>query len=507
MPRSPLPSPRVLIIGAGPAGLTAAYELGKKGVSATILEKDPVVGGLARTGTYRGNSYDIGGHRFFTKLAVVERMWREVLGDDLLMCQRLSRVYYNSHFFRYPIDPWDALSGLGFFEAMRCVASYLRAAVWKKNPEPDLETWICNRFGRRLFEIFFKTYTEKVWGMRCSEIQAAWAAQRIRGLSLSSLLKNALRRARNSRGGETPKTLIEQFAYPRLGPGMMWTRTRELVEEQGSRILLSCPVERIHWRPGAVCAVEGRGETFPADEFISTMPIRELIGKLEPAAPVEVARAANRLRYRDFLTAVLILKGKSPFPDNWIYIHDPEVKAGRIQNYGNWSPDMVAGEDTTCLGMEYFCFEDGDLWNAPDAEILKLAEREVKQLGLAGRCEVFDGVVVRMPKAYPIYDDGYLESLRVIREFLESIPNLQLVGRNGMHRYNNQDHSMLTGMLAARNILGARYDLWEISSNEDYLEDGFALTEEELEEFAASQPLVPAACVPIATSAERRVRV
>lgn len=469
----------VVILGAGPAGLTAAYELARRGVRPLVLEKDAVAGGLARTVEYKGYLFDIGGHRFFTKVSLVERMWREVLAGDFLTRSRLSRIYYRGKFFHYPLEPWNALRGLGLPESLRCGLSYLKARLAPERPEDDLEAWVSNRFGRRLFEIFFKTYTEKVWGIPCRQLRAEWAAQRIRGLSLTSLVLNALR-PRPPDKQKAIKTLIHEFQYPRRGPGMMWDRTREMVEAQGGCVVFQAPVERIHWAPGGVTAVEAGGRLWRGEHFISSIAIRDLIRALEPAPPEYLRAAADDFHYRDFLTVALIVKGRDLFPDNWIYVHEPEVQVGRIQNYSNWSPEMTPDPDSTCLGMEYFCFEGDRLWNAPDGELLALARREIARLGLADPERVTDGAVVRMAKAYPVYDSTYLRGLDATRRFLESVPNLQLVGRNGMHRYNNQDHSMLTAMLAARNILGGRFDLWMVNVEGDYLEEGAAITEQEI---------------------------
>jgi protoporphyrinogen oxidase len=471
----------VAVIGAGPAGLTAAYELSRHQIPCTVLEAESVVGGIARTDEYKGYLFDMGGHRFFTKVTLVEEMWKEVLGSDFLTRPRLSRIYYKSKFFYYPLQPANALFGLGLLEAVRCGCSYVAASLFPRKPEDNLETWVSNRFGRRLFEIFFKSYTEKVWGIPCREIGAEWAAQRIKGLSLTSLVWNALRPNANHDRQAAIKTLIHEFQYPRRGPGMMWSRTREIVESRGCRVILQAPVERLRWEPGRVNSVLAGGNWYEADHFISTMPIRDLVERLDPKPPVPLLQAAGALRYRDFLTVALIVKGKSLFPDNWIYIHDPNVRVGRIQNYKNWSPEMVPDPQNSCLGLEYFCSEGDDVWTMSERDLLALARREIALLGLAPKESVIDGTVVRVRKAYPVYDGGYQQALAAVREFLETVPNLQLVGRNGMHRYNNQDHSMLTAILAVRNILGARHDLWSVNVDSEYHEEGkVTFTEEEL---------------------------
>jgi protoporphyrinogen oxidase len=478
----------VVIMGAGPAGLTAAYELSKHDVRSVVLEANSMVGGIACTAEYKGYLFDMGGHRFFTKVGMVDKMWHEVLGDDFIRRPRLSRIFYNDKFFHYPLEPRNALFGLGLVEAIRCGLSYLKACLLPEKPENNFETWVSNRFGKRLYSIFFKAYTEKVWGIPCREIGAEWAAQRIRGLSLLSVVWNALR---PKPAKQKIKTLIHEFSYPRKGPGMMWQKTRDIVEQRGSEVKLRTPVEKILWKPGKVEAVIAGGKTYRGEHFVSSIAIRDLVKSLDPAPPDSVLHAADDFHYRDFLTVALIIRGKNLFPDNWIYIHDPKVKVGRIQNYNNWSPEMVPDPNMTCLGLEYFCSIGDDLWTCPDSELIELAKREIAALGLAAGGTIVDGTVVRVPKAYPVYDDTYKRGLEAIRKFLELVPNLQLVGRNGMHRYNNQDHSMLTAMLAARNILGARYDLWQINVDEEYHEEGGELTEQEILAMERSQPLVP----------------
>jgi len=478
---------RVVILGAGPAGLTAAYELSNLGLGCVVLEQDALVGGLARTVEHKGFRLDIGGHRFYTKVSLVQQVWHDVLGDDLLTRKRLSRIYYKSRFFQYPLEPFDALGGLGLIEAFRCGLSFVRSRLFPTLPECNFETWVSNRFGRRLFETFFKSYTEKVWGMDCREIAAEWAAQRIQGLSLWSLLRDAVFR----RSDKQIKTLIKEFQYPRLGPGMLWSRMREIVEQRGVPVILNAPVESVQWQAGKVVSVQAGGKTYHGTQFISSIPIRELIEKLDPAAQPVLLAAAGKFHYRDFILVALMVRGRNLFPDNWIYVHDPSVTAGRVQNYGNWSPEMTPNPNLTCLGVEYFCNMSDAIWKAADEDLISLAKREMVQLGLVHGQDVVDGVVVRMPKAYPVYDRGYQDGLAAVREFLAKVPNLQLVGRNGMHRYNNQDHSMLTAILAARNVAGARFDLWNLSVDKDYLEAGAEITNEELASLEQDQPLVP----------------
>jgi protoporphyrinogen oxidase len=462
----------VVIIGGGPAGLTAAHELSNHNVPAVVVEADSTVGGLSRTVNYKGYLFDIGGHRFFTKWDEVSQLWREILKDDFLERPRLSRIYYRGKFFYYPLRARNALFGLGPLETIRIVFSYLRSRLLYYHKEQNLEQWVSNRFGRRLYEIFFKTYTEKVWGVPCTEIRAEWAAQRIRGLSLTTAVRNALFKEKTPK----VKTLIDNFQYPRRGPGQMWETLADHLRDRGCQVLMERPVTRICHDGKRVTQLETRGpkglERFPATDFISSMPIRELINALDPPPPEEVRRAANRLRYRDFLIVSLIVNRKDVMPDNWIYVHESSVRVGRIQNFKNWSPSMVPDPNKTCLGMEYFVFENDDLWSCSDPDLIELAKREIQKLGLARAGEIEDGAVVRMPKAYPMYDNGWVKQVETIRGYLEStLPNLQLVGRNGMHKYNNQDHSMMTALYAARNILGANHDLWAVNTEPEYHEE------------------------------------
>ncbi|MEM1116156.1 MAG: NAD(P)/FAD-dependent oxidoreductase [Bacteroidota bacterium] len=499
--------PHVVVIGGGPAGLTASYELCRLGVGNTVLEKDSVVGGISRTARYKGYHFDIGGHRFFTKVGVVDEFWHEVLpAEDFLTCSRLSRIYYDKTFFFYPLKAGNALFGLGLGNSILIGLSYLRARLFPTRDERSFEDWVSNRFGRRLYHTFFKTYTEKVWGIPCDEISADWAAQRIKGLSLTSALKNAIfQQSTTKQAAEAGskdaviKTLIDQFEYPKQGPGMMWETVRDKVKAQGVEVAMHANADRLVMENGRIVAVEadtpdGR-RTFEGTEFISTMPIRELVHALSPPPPAHILKAADALKYRDFLTVALVVDDPDLFPDNWIYIHDPEVKVGRIQNFKNWSPHMVPDASKTCLGLEYFCNEGDGLWTMDDADLVALGRAEVDRLGLANAADVIDGAVVRMPKAYPVYDGAYKEALATLQAYFDAIPNLQLVGRNGMHRYNNQDHSMLTAMLAVQNINGASYDLWKVNDDDHYHEEVGAdeadVYTRELAQMNATQPRVP----------------
>ena len=461
---------RVVVIGAGPASLTAAYELTKHGRPPVVLEEGALVGGLARTESHHGFRFDLGGHRFFTKSMPVFALWQEVLGDDFLRRPRLSRIYYDGKFFTYPLTPANALRGLGFVSTVRVLASWLRWRLVPHRPETTFEHWVTNRFGRYLFKTFFEAYTEKVWGVACSELKAEWAAQRIQDLSLARAAVNMFVRPRR-----TVKTLIDEFHYPRLGPGMMWEAMRAAAVRGGAAVETDAEVVTVRRDGMRVLGVEvrrrGAREVVPASHVISSMPLTTLVARLDPPAPEPVRRAAAALRYRDFLVVCLIVDRADLFPDNWIYVHEPGVRVSRIQNFKNWSPDMVPDAAKTSLGLEYFCTAGDDLWTASDVELVALARREVEAIGLAPAAAVLEGCVRRVPKAYPIYDRTYADHLGVVRAFVDGFANLQTIGRNGLHRYDNQDHAMMTGMLAARNVAtGASHDVWAVNTDAEYHE-------------------------------------
>lgn len=463
----------VLIIGAGPAGLTAAYELTKRGQKVVIVEKDSVVGGISRTVKYKGYHFDIGGHRFFTKVDRVNEMWHEVLGDDFIKRPRLSHIYYKGKFFSYPIKPFDVVRKLGLWESFLAGLSFLKAKVIKRPQEKSFEDYIVNNFGERLYRTFFKSYTEKVWGIPCTDIKAEWAAQRIKGLSLGSLVKTMLIGNR----GNAIKSLIEEFWYPKYGPGQMWEKTLVLVEATGfATVHMNSTVRTLRHKGGVMYEadlVTPAGErTIAVSAVISTIPIAELFDLVQPAVSTEAAKAAQSLNYRDFISIALMVKGENLFPDNWIYVHEPDVMVGRIQNFNNWSPYLTPQGGTTCLGLEYFCFTSDPIWSTPDEELLRMAAWELEHIGLAHQGDVVDGAVVRVEKTYPVYDDAYESAMPAIREEFAQFRNLFPVGRNGMHRYNNQDHAMLTAMLASENILdGAGHDLWSVNVERVYHEE------------------------------------
>lgn len=463
------------IIGAGPAGLTAAYELSKAGKKVEIFEKDPqYVGGISRTETYKNFHFDIGGHRFFSKSQEVEDFWTEILGDEMLERPRSSRIFYNNKFYSYPLVAMEALSNLGIFQSTLCVLSFMYYKVFPiKNPK-NFEEWVTNQFGKRLFLIFFKTYTEKVWGISCDKISADWAAQRIKGLSLWSAIYNSLFKSKKNKS-QTIKTLIDSFRYPKTGPGRMWEVCAEKIQQMNGVLKMNTGIKTIQKEKDSYYLISESNEKFgPYSHIISTAPLRELVNSLEPKVDKATLNSANSLSYRDFLTVILICKDKDAFHDNWIYVHDPTVQVGRIQNFKSWSPYMVPSPEMACYGLEYFCFEGNDLWNTKDEDLIKLGIQEMSKIGLLNKENYVDGYVVRQPKAYPVYDDDYKLHIKNVREGIKDFTGLYMVGRNGMHKYNNQDHSMMTAMLAANNIIAGKelYDVWNVNEDAEYHEGG-----------------------------------
>jgi protoporphyrinogen oxidase len=469
-------TPHVVIIGAGPAGLTAAYELVERyGITSTILESDSVVGGISRTVERDGWRFDIGGHRFFTKVKEVESLWHEILPDeDFMLRPRMSRIYYNGKYYDYPLKASNALKNLGLWEATLCVMSYAWARVNPPKDQSTLEGWIVSRFGWRLYKHFFKTYNEKLWGVPVNKLPADFAAQRIKNLSLWNAVVNSLLPKKNQKA---ITSLIEEFQYPKHGPGMMWERARDLVEAKGCKVLMNTRVVGVRRENGKAVAVVGQTKDgtrteYPCSHVISSMPLSQLVMAMQPPASESAAKAASDLRYRDFLTVALVVPEQYSFPDNWIYVHSKDVQVGRIQNFGSWSPYMVK-EGRTCLGLEFFVFEGDETWNKPDAELIEQGKRELGILNLVDPSKVEAGYVVRMPKAYPFYDEFYKANVARIMEWMKrDASNVFPVGRNGMHRYNNQDHSMYTAMLTAENIaLGTQHDVWSVNVEEEYHEE------------------------------------
>ncbi len=474
----------VAIIGAGPAGLTAAYLLSKQGFSVTVIEKDAVyVGGISRTVEHKGFRFDIGGHRFFSKSQEVVALWNEILPDDFIQRPRMSRIYYEGKFYSYPLRAFEALGNLGIIRSSLCMASFGWAKLFPKKDVKSFEDWTINQFGHKLYSIFFKTYTEKVWGMPCDEMSADWAAQRIKGLSLGAAVIDGLKRSlglnKKPNDGMETKTLLETFRYPRQGPGMMWNAARDKVVAMGNGVVMDTSLKQLRfddvtqrWNMQTVTGTGAVGN-INAAHVISSAPMRELAGRIYPL-PATLPSAMN-LNYRDFLTVALMIKSDDLFPDNWIYIHDDKVKVGRVQNFRSWSPEMVPDPELACVGLEYFCFEGDGLWSMSDDDLVALATKEMAILGLCDPETVVGGAVVRQEKAYPVYDETYRDNVEAMRvELEETYPTLHMVGRNGMHRYNNQDHAMMTAMLTVKNIVAGRrvYDIWNVNEDAEYHESG-----------------------------------
>ncbi|MEE4316043.1 MAG: NAD(P)/FAD-dependent oxidoreductase [Erythrobacter sp.] len=473
----------VVIVGAGPAGLTAGYQLTKAGKTVAIIEQDSTyVGGISRTVEHEGYRFDIGGHRFFSKSQAVVDLWNEILPDDFIQRPRMSRIYYEGKFYSYPLRAFEALSNLGILRSTACMASYLWRRAFPIKDVRSFEDWTTNQFGEKLYSIFFKTYTEKVWGMPCNEMSADWAAQRIKGLSLMGAVVDGLKRSlglnKRPNDGQAVKTLLETFRYPRLGPGMMWDAARDKIIASGKGVvLMGHSLDRLASDGQGGWSMTANGPDgkiqIRAAHAISSAPMRELAKRIHPLPATTLE--ASKLRYRDFLTVALMIDSEDLFPDNWIYIHDSKVKVGRVQNFRSWSPEMVPDPKVACVGLEYFCFEGDGLWSAPDDELVELAKREMEILGLVDPKKVIGGAVVRQEKAYPVYDEDYAANVAAMRHELEErFPTLHLVGRNGMHRYNNQDHAMMTAMLTAENILAGKrlYDTWCVNEDAEYHEAG-----------------------------------
>jgi protoporphyrinogen oxidase len=458
-----------VVIGGGPAGLSAGYLLAKAGRKVIVLEAEDQVGGIAKTVVDPdGYRFDLGGHRFFTKNKEVDALWHEIMGDEFLKRPRMSRIFWRGKYLDYPLKGTDVIKKLGPIELTRCGLSYLWALMKPKGPEDNFEQWVSNRFGKRLYSHFFKGYTEKVWGVSTTELRSEWAAQRIKGLSFFSAAKAAFF---GNKGNEI-KSLIDAFNYPRYGPGQMWEMMTERIEEMGGEVRLECPATKIEVEDGRVVRIDTPQGAIEPRGTISSLPLRHMVGLTSPGAPAEVQQAAQGLRYRDFMTVALILDGEDLFPDNWIYIHEDGVRVGRIQNYRSWSPWMVPDPDTACVGLEYFAFKGDDLWTMDDDKLIELATRELDQLGLATPDKVRRGYVVRVPLAYPMYDETYAERVSTIRGWLDPLEDFVQVGRNGLHRYNNSDHSMLSAMRAVDNILkGTDHDIWAVNVESVYHEE------------------------------------
>lgn len=462
----------VHIIGAGPAGMACAYTLARGGQRAVVIDEEGV-GGLCKTIEFSGYLFDIGGHRFLSKSDLINAIWQEILGEDLLRVKRLSRIFYRKRFFSYPLSFFNTFWNLGPFESFRCIASYSVCRLTRPGNDQTFEGWIINRFGKRLYEIFFDTYTRKVWAVPCKDISADWAVQRIRGLSLRVAIKKALLGAR-SRG---PKTLAEEFFYPKKGPGQFYSLLETSLENLGTQFLFGKSVVKVNHNEGRVTSIVVRDKSgpeeyeIPVDYLFSSMPLTELIRSLNPPPPMEIRLAASKLGFRSFLVVNVILDCEALFPDQWIYVHSPDVKLGRIQNYKNWSPFMTANPKRTSLGLEYFCTEGDELWEMNDLDLIDFALEELERIGIVSRKHLINGFVVRRKNVYPVYSLDYQKSLEVLKDYLSPFKNLQTMGRAGLFRYDNSDHAMLSGIGAAKNYMNkSAYNLWSQGPQQEYLE-------------------------------------
>lgn len=459
----------VLIIGAGPAGLSAGLELAKNGYKPIILDRENQIGGISKTIFKNGNRFDVGGHRFFTKSEEVDKLWRDTLGKDFRSTARLSRIYYQKKFFLYPIELKDTLRKAGFATSVACLCSFVRYRLFPIKNEKSFADWTTNRFGKKLFLMFFKSYTEKVWGISTDELSADWAAQRIKGLSLWEAVKNSLFKPKVK-----VKSLIEKFDYPKYGPGMMYEQMAANIKKMGGEIIFGVTINELDHENGHITAVRGtdgsgKKVTYCADSYLSTMPLPDTARFLSPSIK-SLAGVEKKLTFRDFLTVNLVVNVKNIFPDTWIYVHDPAVTVGRVQNFKNWSKDMAKNPQITPIGCEYFCNQSDALWNTPDKDLIELAGEEMEKMGLIKKADVIEGNVYRMRDAYPIYLGDYQKEIVKIRREIEKFDNLHVAGRGGMFRYNNMDHSILSGLYSARNIMGANLNVWEINADEEYHE-------------------------------------
>lgn len=458
---------KIAVIGAGPAGLTAAYELAKEGVEVTVFEASEHVGGLSRTIDLWDQRIDLGPHRFFSNDKKVNELWLEVVGSDYKMVDRLTRIYYKKKFFYYPIKAFDALFKLGIGQGILCLGSYFKEKINPTKLDGSFETWVTSRFGKRLYTIFFKTYSEKLWGIPCTELDEDFAAQRIKKLSLFEAIKNALFKGKNKH-----KTLVDQFAYPIAGTGMVYERMANYVDNHNGQVLKNTPVKSVNTINGMAVSISlENGETHEFDHIISTMPITHLIRNLTEA-PKEIFEAANALKFRNTILVYLKIDQDNLFKDNWLYVHAGDLQMGRITNFSNWVPEINNNQKETIVALEYWCYNDDANWKASDSELISLAKNEMAQTGLVKSENILDGYVFKIPKCYPVYQRGYKAPLKIVEDYLSSIEGLSVIGRYGAFKYNNQDHSILMGLLAAENINhNQSHNLWEINTDyEDYQE-------------------------------------
>lgn len=458
---------KVAVIGAGPAGVTAAYLLAKGGAEVHLFEASGDTGGLARSITLWNQRVDLGPHRFFSSDPRVNELWLEVAGRDYEMVDRLTRIFYKNRFFYYPLKPFNAFLNLGPIESVLCVLSYFKEKIKPTPQDGSFESWVTSRFGSKLFRIFFKTYSEKLWGISCKELDADFAAQRIKKLSLWEALKNALFGGR----GNKHKTLVDQFAYPLQGTGMIYERMARAVQERGGHVYLNTPVRRVITEQGRATAIElENGTTARFDHVVSSMPITLLVQRL-PEVPDSVRKAASSLRFRNTVLVFVNVQASGLFPDNWLYVHSDNLQMGRMTNFRNWVPELYGSEKSTILVLEYWCYDEDEFWTKSDAELIELAKKETRMTGLVGDAPITDGHVHRIQRCYPVYDRGYKDRLKPVEDYLSSVQNLSVIGRYGAFKYNNQDHSILMGIFAADNILkNAGHNLWDINTDYEYQE-------------------------------------
>lgn len=463
---------RVAVIGAGPAGITCAYQLAKQGVEVHLYEAAPQVGGLAKTLDLWGQKVDLGPHRFFSDDTRVNKLWLEVAGRDYRMVDRLTRIYYKNNFYFYPVKAFDALSKLGLFTSAICVLSYFKEKLFPTKQDGTFESWVTNRFGKSLYEIFFKTYTEKLWGIKCNELDADFAAQRIKKFSLGEAMKSAL-----GIGGTKHKTLVDQFAYPTGGTGMIYERMQTFVNANGGKVLCNTPVKRVLKEDDTANAIElMSGEVIHYDHVVSTMPFTVMVKQL-PGIPQQIVDFANKLTFRNTILVYLHIDGKDLFPDNWLYVHSADVETGRISNFRNYVPEIIMGKETTIVAMEYWCYDKDAMWSMSDAELIELGKKELIKTGLNKGAPIMEGNVYKIPRCYPVYSNNYKDILKPIENYLSGINGLSVIGRYGAFKYNNQDHSILMGLLAADNIVNnAGHNLWDINTDYDNYQERSTIT-------------------------------
>ena len=462
------------IIGAGPAGITAAYQLTKAGIKTEVYEASPTVGGLAKTISLWNQRVDLGPHRFFSTDRRVNELWLEVIGDEYSMVDRLTRIYYDRKFYNYPLKIGNALQNMGPIDALHCLTSYFWEKVNPTRQDGSFEDWVVHQFGRHLFNIFFKTYSEKLWGISCKELDADFASQRIKKLSLTEAIKNAIR----SGQGNKHKTLVDRFAYPNLGSGVIYDRMATYIEANGGIVHRSSPVNRVvteHNRATHLEMTDGSVKAY--DQIISTMPITLLVARL-PHTPQHILDHADSLHFRNTTLVYLKIDRTDLFPDNWIYVHDPTLQFGRLTNFRNWSPHLYGNETNSILALEYWSYDEDALWSATDDELIALGTQEIRTTGLIGDADVLDGHVVRIRRCYPVYDRDYKNHLKPIEQYLSGIQNLTVIGRYGAFKYNNQDHSILMGILAAEKVaFDTDHSLWDINTNYEAYQEEALITD------------------------------